>query len=101
MCSVEAMESPVLIACAGLGALAEFLLRSTINHPPARDAKRRIPMRPASRQVPKTVKDLPSPDFMDETVSYDSLMKFLPPHGLCCPRCQARRGFKVHRRRRE
>src|SRR5580693_4109054 len=40
-------------------------------------------------------------DVMDEQACYQSLLKWLHPRGLACPRCKARTGLGIHRRHRE
>jgi transposase-like protein len=37
----------------------------------------------------------------DEEICYERLVRLLHPAGLACPRCQARDGLGVHRRRRK
>lgn len=43
--------------------------------------------------------DFPIIDLMDQTTCYQKLMDLLHPEGLACPRCAAREGLNVHRRR--
>jgi transposase-like protein len=43
--------------------------------------------------------DFPIVDLMDQTACYQKLMGLLHPEGLACPRCAARDGLNVHRRR--
>lgn len=44
--------------------------------------------------------DFPLIDLMDERACYERLVELLHPGGLACPRCGARDGLGVHRRRR-
>ena len=43
--------------------------------------------------------DFPLTDLMDQGACYQKLMDLLHPDGLACPRCAAREGLNVHRRR--
>lgn len=43
--------------------------------------------------------DFPILDLMDQGACYGRLLELLHPEGLACPRCAARDGLNVHRRR--
>ena len=43
---------------------------------------------------------LPALVVHDETASYEALVRLLHPHGIACPRCHRREGWRVHRCRR-
>ena len=43
--------------------------------------------------------DFPITDLMDHGACYQALMDLFHPEGLACPRCAAREGLNVHRRR--
>ena len=43
--------------------------------------------------------DFPIEDLMDQDVCYHKLRDLLHPGGMACPRCAAREGHTVHRRR--
>jgi predicted RNA-binding Zn-ribbon protein involved in translation (DUF1610 family) len=43
---------------------------------------------------------LPALDVHDETACYQALVHWLHPHGLACPRCGHRKGWRIHRCRR-
>ena len=43
--------------------------------------------------------DFPILDLMDQGAGYRKLLDLLHPDGLACPRCAAREGLNVHRRR--